>query len=69
MNVLVELLLVSCFLVLVAVALVTLGMVGLAFRWMLQVWSGGGSHRPYDRDSTVALDASARHQGTEVNDL
>jgi hypothetical protein len=69
MNVLVELLLVSCFLLLVAVALITLGMVGLAFRWVVQVWSGGGSHRPYDRDSTVALDVSARRQGTEVIDL
>jgi hypothetical protein len=69
MNVFAELLFASFFLLLLAVALILLGVVGLAFRWVLQVWSGGGSHRPYDQDSTAALGASARRQGSEVIDL
>jgi hypothetical protein len=50
MNILVELLFASCLLLFLAVALVMIGVVGLAVRWVFQVWSGGGSHRPYDRD-------------------
>jgi hypothetical protein len=52
MKVLVGLLLATSFFVLLAFAFTMLGVVGLAVRWMLQVWSGGGSHRPYDWDGT-----------------
>ena len=52
MSVFVGLLVASSFLLLLAVTLTMLGVVGLALRWALQVWSGGGSHRPYDWDTT-----------------
>jgi hypothetical protein len=48
MDVFVKLLFASSFLLLLALLLSLLGVVGLAVRWVIQVWSGGGSHRPYD---------------------
>lgn len=54
MKLFVALLFASSFLLLCALALSTLGVVGLVLRWAFQVWTGGGSHRPYDRDTTRA---------------
>jgi hypothetical protein len=62
MSVFIGLLLASSFLLLLAVALTMLGVVGLALRWTFQVWSGGGSHRPYDWDATDAVGSPWRHQ-------
>ena len=50
MDIFAELLFASFFLLLLALVLASLGVVGLAVRWVLQVWRGGGSHRPYDMD-------------------
>jgi hypothetical protein len=61
----VDLLLWSCFLLLLAVALTMLGVVGLAFRWVLQVWSGRGSHRPFDQD----VPTRTASESTEVGQL
>jgi hypothetical protein len=65
MDVFVDLLFVSCFLLLVAVALTMLGLVGLALRWVLQVWSGRGSHRPFDWDATDATVVRTTSESTD----
>jgi hypothetical protein len=57
METLLKLLYVTAFLGFLAVALLSLGIVGLAFRWVVQVWSGSGSHRPFDRDTKDAPQA------------
>jgi hypothetical protein len=62
-DVLVELLFASLFLLLLAVAVALLGVVGLAVRWALQVWSGGGSHRAYDQ-VTQAPGPSTEREGS-----
>jgi hypothetical protein len=69
MNVFTGLLFVSSFLLLLAVSLIMLGVVGLALRWTFQVWSGGGSHRPYDQDATGVLGPSAWRQSPRGDHL
>lgn len=59
MDLLVQLLYATLLLFFLAAMLVSLGLVGLAFRWVLQVWSGGGSHRPFDKDTDDASQGSA----------
>jgi hypothetical protein len=54
MDLLVELLYAALLLVCLAATLISLGLVGLAFRWVVQVWRGGGSHRPYDMENEEA---------------
>jgi hypothetical protein len=63
MDVLVKLLYATLFLGFLAVTLLSLGMVGLAFRWVLQVWSGRGSHRPFDKDANDAPQTSVMRNG------
>jgi hypothetical protein len=59
MKVFVTLLFASFFLLLLALALSTLGVVGLALRWAFQVWTGGGAHRPYDQSTMGVVRPSA----------
>jgi hypothetical protein len=66
METLHKLLYVTAFLGFLAVALLSLGIVGLAFRWVVQVWSGGGSHRPFDWDTKDAPQALTEHKRGRV---
>jgi hypothetical protein len=69
MDIFVKLLFASCLLLLLAVTVASLGVVGLAVRWVFQVWRGGGSHRPFDQDPTWPVGPSMWRQGAREEDL